>query len=162
MGEVSETDLPGVGIRYDMSTSGGRGLGVVVHQSGRRDLVVYDKRDPDSASESVELSEDEAHTLAEVLGGSRVVEHIDETLQRIEDLVISWVRIEPDASVVGQTLAEASLPNRTGASVVALVTETGSTPAPGGSDRLIAGDTAVVIGSAESVAAVTVLLAPGH
>ena len=61
MRKVTETDLPGVGVRFDLQTNAGRCVGVVVHQSGRRDLVVYDERDVDRARESVELSEDEGH-----------------------------------------------------------------------------------------------------
>ena len=62
----------------DLETDDGRLVGVVVHQTGRRDLVIYDEQDRDRAGESVELSEDEGHTLGELLGGSRVVERLDD------------------------------------------------------------------------------------
>ena len=159
MRRVIETDLPGVGVRFDLETNSGRCVGVVVHQSGRRDLVVYDDRDLDRACESVELSEDEGHTLGEILGGSPVLEHLDDAVHRLEDLVISWVTIGSKSSLAGLTLAEASLRAHTGADIVALVTDSGSIPIPGGADRLEPGDTAVVVGVPSAVKAATGLLA---
>jgi TrkA domain protein len=46
--DVNQTPLPGVGLRYDFTTRSGRQIGVVSHRSGRRDLLVYDRKDPDS------------------------------------------------------------------------------------------------------------------
>ncbi|MGY9074318.1 MAG: hypothetical protein ACKVHU_15370 [Acidimicrobiales bacterium] len=83
--------------RFDLETKAGRNIGVVAHQSGRRDLVIYDEQDPGRAAQSVELSEDEGHTLGELLGGSPVIERLDEAFQRVEDLAISWVTIDPSS-----------------------------------------------------------------
>ena len=158
MRKATETDLPGVGVRFDLETNSGRLVGVVVHQTGRRDLVIYDERDIDRACESVELTEDEGHTLGELLGGNPVLEHLDDAVHRLEDLVISWITIDPRSSLAGLTLAEATLRTRTGAGIVALVTDSGSIPIPGGTDRLEPGDTAVVVGVPSAVKAATKLL----
>ena len=64
--EIQETQLPGVGLRHDLSTRSGRQLGVVTHQTGRRDLIVYDMRDPDACQEVVHLTEDESDALADL------------------------------------------------------------------------------------------------
>lgn len=158
MGKATETDLPGVGVRFDLETSAGRFVGVVVHQTGRRDLVIYDERDVDRACESVELTEDEGHTLGELLGGNPVLEHLDDVVHRLEDLEISWVTVDSKSSLAGLTLAEAQLRAQTGAGVVALVTDSGSIPIPGGSDRLEPGGTAVIVGLPAAVEAATKLL----
>ena len=158
MRKATETDLPGVGVRFDLETNAGRLVGVVVHQTGRRDLVIYDERDIDRACESVELTEEEGHTLGELLGGNPVLEHLDDAVHRLEDLVISWVTIDSQSSLAGLTLAEAALRARTGAGVVALVTDSGSIPIPGGTDRLEPGGTAVVVGVPSAVTAATKLL----
>jgi len=156
--KVTETDLPGVGIRFELQTDAGRCVGVVAHQTGRRDLVVYDERDVDRACESVELSEDEGHTLGEMLGGSPVLEHLDDAVHRLEDLVISWVTIQSRSPLAGLTLADATLRTRTGAGIVALVSDSGSIPIPAGTERLEAGATAVVVGVPAAVKAATRLL----
>ena len=158
MRKVTETDLPGVGIRFELQTDAGRCVGVVAHQTGRRDLVIYDERDVDRACESVELSEDEGHTLGEMLGGSPVLEHLDDAVHRLEDLVISWVTIQSRSPLAGLTLAEATLRTRTGAGIVALVSDSGSIPIPAGTERLEAGATAVVVGVPAAVKAATRLL----
>ena len=158
MRKVTETDLPGVGIRFDLQTDAGRCVGVVAHQTGRRDLVVYDERDIDRACESVELTEDEGHTLGELLGGSPVLEHLDDAVHRLEDIVISWITIDSQSALAGLTLAEAALRTKTGAGVVALVSESGSIPIPAGDKRLEPGNTAVVVGVPSAVKAATRLL----
>lgn len=160
MGDVTETELPGVGVRYDLATSSERTVGVVVHQTGRRDLVVYDERDPDRAAESVALTEDEGHTLSELLGGSRVTESLEEAVLSIEDLRIAWVRVEADSPIAGLQIADTGLRRRTGAGIVALVSESGSTPVPGGTAELMVGDVAVVVGLPAAVEAASRLLAP--
>ena len=159
MRKVSETDMPGVGVRFDLDTDSGRSVGVVVHHTGRRDLVIYDERDTDRACESVELTENEGHTLGELLGNSPMLERLDEALHQLEDIVISWTEIDSKSPLAGLTLAEASLRKRTGAGIVALITDSGSIPIPGGDDRLEAGDTAVVVGVTSAVKAANRLLA---
>ncbi len=160
MGDISESNLPGIGVRYDMTTRTGRAIGVVVHRSGRRDLVVYAIDDPDAVAESVELSESESLALGELFGGSRIVERLDELTHRIEDLTIAWVRIDKASSVAGLTLAEIPFRDNTGASVVALVGQHAAVPAPGGDEVLAVGDTAVIVGLPAAVDAATRLLDP--
>jgi len=160
MRNITETDLPGVGIRFELQTDGGRRVGVVAHQTGRRDLLIYDEQDPDRAGESVELSEDEGHTVGELLGGSPVLDRLDDAIHRVEDLVISWVRIDSGSAVAGSTIAEAALRTRTGAGIVALLTEGGSIPVPGGEERLAPGDTAVLVGVPSAVETASGLLCP--
>ena len=120
--------------------------------------MIYDERDIDRACESVELTEDEGHTLGELLGGSPVLEHLDDAVHRLEDIVISWITIDSDSALAGLTLAEAALRTRTGAGVVALVGDSGSIPIPAGDERLEPGDTAVVVGIPSAVKAATRLL----
>lgn len=154
----TETPLPGVGVRYTTVARSGRGVGVVVHQTGRRDFVIYDEADPDAALATIELTEDEGRALGELLGGSRIVERLDELAHQIEGLVIDWVRIEETSPVAGQTLKDAGLRAKTGASVVAVVSDTKAVPAPRGADRLDPGATAVVVGTAEGVASIRGIL----
>jgi TrkA domain protein len=153
MADVHETVLPGVGARR-----GGRAVGVVSHQTGRRDLVVYDRRDPDAAADAVELTEEEARTLGELLGGSRIVERLEELPHQIEGLIIDWLHVAPTSSFAGSTLAECRVRERTGAAVVAIIRGHEAIPAPGGDDTLQAGDTAVVVGTRDGVEALSRLL----
>jgi TrkA domain protein len=70
MADVTETKLPGVGARYDFLTASGQRVGVLVHRTGTRDLLVYSTRDPSSCERTIELDQEDAQTLAELLGAS--------------------------------------------------------------------------------------------
>ena len=162
MKRIEETDLPGVGARFDLTTDSGRSIGVVAHRTGRRDFVVYDTYDPDRAAESVELSADEGHTLGELLGGNPLLEQLDSAMQKVGDLVITWITVAPDSPVVGQSLSDMELRTRTGAGVAAIATDDGATSVPGGDQILEAGATAVVVGLPAAVEAARALLSPTH
>jgi len=77
MAQIDETRLPGIGVRHDFRTAGGARIGVVTYRDGRRELVVFDERDPDESGASVTLDDDDAHALADLLGGSQIIEHVD-------------------------------------------------------------------------------------
>lgn len=160
MKKVTETELPGVGVRFDLETSSGGNVGVVAHQTGRRDLVIYDEADTDRAAASIELSEDEGHTLGELLGSTQVYERLGDAVHRVEDLAISWVTIDKRSEVVGRRIADGAVRTRTGAGIVAIIGERGSIPVPGGEHVLVAGDTAVVVGLPGAVEAAARLLGP--
>ncbi|MDA7843901.1 hypothetical protein N9A16_01740 [Pontimonas sp.] len=70
---IEKVDLPGIGTRHDVVTSTGRRLGVISHRGGDRELALFDPKDPDSCSDSIHLSDDEAVALSEVLGTSLVL-----------------------------------------------------------------------------------------
>jgi len=125
MAEVIETKLPGIGVRYDFRTASGTPVGVLVHRSGRRDLLVYSKKDAAAAEMTLGLDADDSRTLAELLGASRVAERLAAVQQDIEGLTIDWIRIEPGAEWAGQSLSGAGVHTITGVSIVAIVVATG-------------------------------------
>jgi TrkA domain protein len=155
--DIHETALPGVGLRHDFTTRAGRQLGVITHRTGRRDLLVYDRDDPDACQEVVQLTGEEAEALGELLGGDRVVEHIND-LQRIEGLAIDWLAIRPGSPYADRTIADTQARSRTGVSVVAVLRNSRAIPAPTPDVRLEAGDTLVVVGTTEGISALTDLL----
>lgn len=66
-GEIEETHLPGVGVRYDFTTERGDRLGIVVHDSGERELLICHASDPDAAR-TLPLAKRDLVRLREVLG----------------------------------------------------------------------------------------------
>lgn len=77
MARIEETRLPGIGLRHDFTTSDGTRLGMVTYRDGRRELLIFDERDPDECRATVPLSDDDARALADLLGGSQVIEHLE-------------------------------------------------------------------------------------
>jgi TrkA domain protein len=162
MADIEETQLPGVGVRHDFVTRAGDRLGVITHRTGRRELLVYDREDPDACAAITRLEEDDAHALSELLGGSQVTQRTYDALhQDIDGLTIDWVPIEIADDCAGRSIRDIDLGARTGTSLVAVVRE-GETIASPGADFLLAkGDTVVLVGTAESVQQAITLLRRG-
>jgi TrkA domain protein len=155
--EIEETQLPGMGIRYEFRTSRGTRLGVVHHRTGRRELLVYDPNDPDTCREIIALDPDDSRTLAEVLGGSRVAEQLDH-LQKVEGLAIDWLPLPSNSRFVGGTIGDTEARTRTGVSIVAVIRGEEAFPAPGPGFGLQAGDTLLVVGTPRGIEALSVRL----
>lgn len=158
MTEIHEVKLPGVGVRYEFETSEGKRIGVISHRTGLREIYVPRADDPDEFTRTLGLSPDDARTLAELLGATRVGEQLSELQQRIEGLVIDWLPVREDSPYVGLTIGDAHIRTRTGVSVVAIVRGDDAVPAPGPEQQLESGDYLVVVGTARGVEQVVELL----
>jgi TrkA domain protein len=159
--EIRETQLPGIGIRYEYQTRWGDVIGVLVHRTGRREILRYSRQDPDAGEILLALEADEARTLAELLGATQISEHIS-AMQHIEGLTIDWIKVPTDSPAVGRTLADLGVHSRTGVSVVAFVDEQGTRAAPGAADAVRAGSTMVVAGEVDGLAKLRTLLRDGR
>ena len=153
MAEVRETKLPGVGVRFDFVTGSGTPIGVLVHRTGRRDVLVYSRSDPSSCQSTIELAPEDATTLAELLGATRIAEELAAVQQDIAGLAIDWIKIDAGSDWAGRTLADAAVHTTTSVSIVALLDADGvAIAAPGADAVLAAGSTAVAVGTAEGLA----------
>ena len=161
MAVVTEIPLPGIGVRHEFATSGGVPVGVLTHRGGRRELLVYDTDDRDTARVSVRLDADDARTLAELLGATTVSERATATAN-IEGLAIDWLTVaEARVGRDGTPIADLAIRTRTGVSIIAILRDGDPIPAPEPTVRLLPGDTAVVTGTAEGMAAARRLLTAG-
>jgi TrkA domain protein len=159
--EIRESKLPGVGVRYEFETAEGRRVGVVAHRTGLREVYVSRADDPGEVSRALALNPDDARTLAELLGVSRVAEQLSELQQRVEGLVIDWLPIDANSAYAGKTIGDARIRTRTGVSVVAIVRGEDAVPAPGPDQVVQDGDYLVVVGTARGVEQVVELLRAG-
>ena len=155
---VEEVDLPGVGLRHDFVTHRGRRVGVISHRSGRRELLVYDLRDPDACSETVLLNVEEADTLSELLGAPRILERLAALHEQVATLVSEQLTVEVGSPYEGRTLGDTQARTLTGASVVAVLRGGEVVASPGPDFRFQAGDGVVVVGTREGVEGVAQIL----
>ncbi|MDF2440021.1 MAG: TrkA domain protein [Abditibacteriota bacterium] len=162
MAKIQETSLPGVGMRHEFTTQSGDHLGVITHRSGRRDLLVFDRADPDACGVVVRLEEDDSDALAELLGASQVTQGVAKLRQEVGGLVIDWLPINPSWSCSGCPIEETGLQQQTGVSIVAVVRAGETIPAPDSSFRLQPGDMAVVVGSPDAIGQAIALLQKGE
>jgi TrkA domain protein len=161
MTDLNEVDLPGVGVRYEFVTNQGQRVGVVAHRSGRREVYVADPDDADKFKRVLELSEDDARTLAEVLGAARVAKELAELQQRVEGLAIDWLPVREDSPYAHRSIGDARVRSRTGVSIVALIRGDDAIPAPGPSEEMNPGDYLVVVGTPRGIEEVVELLRAG-
>lgn len=158
MADVTETVLPGVGVRHEFITADGERVGVLVHRGGRREVLLYDEADPDSCRASLHLSSEEARTLAELLGASQVSAAVTAVQEQIEGLAIEWLDVDDDSAAVGTTIGEGMFRTKTGASVVAVLRGDSSIPAPGPEFAFEAGDVVVAVGTPDNLSRLRALL----
>ena len=156
--EIHETPLPGVGIRYDFATDSGRQMGVVNHHTGRRELVVYDRDDPDACRDFVSLNDDEADTLASLLGAARITGPLNDLQQRIEGLAIDWIAIKPNSAFVDRPMGDTQARTKTGVSIVAVVRGDVPFPSPAPDFVFAENDILVAAGTPDGIRALKLIL----
>jgi TrkA domain protein len=161
MTEIRETKLPGLGVRYEFTTQEGKRISVVSHRAGRKEVFLADPEDPDAFQRMLGLSDDDARTLADLLGGSRIAQELNELQQRVEGLAIDWLPVRQDSPYAGRTIGEARVRTRTGVSIVAVLRGEQATPAPGPDLEVKPGDYLVVVGTTRGIEEVVDLLHRG-
>jgi TrkA domain protein len=153
MVDVRRVKLPGVGVLHTFVTEDGGKVGVITHRSGHSDLISFADSDGGSHASkvSLRLDEDEARTLAELLGGTRITESLS-SLDQIPGLTIDWFTVDYDDHIAGQKLGNLASRGVVGLTVVAVVRGEAANPAPADDFTVFPGDTLVVAGSPEKVA----------
>jgi K+:H+ antiporter subunit KhtT len=163
MSTIRESDLPGIGRKFQLEARSGDKLVIVVHDDGRRELYHFDPDDPDELLSTVTLNDTEARQLAGIIGGlnytPKALESVSVTL---EDLVIEWYRIAPDSHAIGQTIGQLQVRQTTGANIIAVIEKDGRKRINPGPEQPLDEDTTVVVaGERQQVQAFKRLLAYG-
>jgi TrkA domain protein len=163
MSTIRESDLPGIGRKFQIETQSGDNLIVVVHDDGRRELYHFDPKDPDEVLSTVTLNDTEARQVAGIIGGLNYTPKALESIEvRLEDLVIEWYRIEPDSQAIGQTIGQLQVRQTTGATIIAIIETDGRKYINPGPDQALVEDmTLVVAGERQQVQACKRLIVQG-
>ena len=146
---IYETEVPGVGHKFELDIDGDERLVVIIHHDGKRD--VYRRPDPDADSEQLfSLTGKQARQLGSILAGSyfQPVE-LDEVKVPLGEAIIEWTEVDADSPIAGQTLVDANIRKRTGASVMAIQRGEETIPNPAPDTTITAGDLLVTLGSRE-------------
>ncbi|MEU8617370.1 TrkA C-terminal domain-containing protein [Streptomyces sp. NPDC048623] len=153
---MSSTPLPGIGVRYDLTTREHRRLSVIAHRDGTRTVNLYENGDPDACAQSLHLTGAEAASLIDAL----MPAHHSPSLLHTTGLGLVAERIELSAHSHwnGRLLGETRMRTETGVSIVAVLRQTEARPSPAPDFRLAGGDTLIVIGTREGVDAAAAIL----
>ena len=156
---IYESDLPGVGKKFEVELEDGERLVIVTHNTGKRE--VYLKANPDADGDKLfEVSDRLARKIGTILEGAYFQPVQAEAVETMlsEDTYLEWYKVAETAAIAGQTLDQADVRDRTGVSIIAIQRgdELISPPTP--ETILEVGDTLVVIGEREECAEFETLL----
>ena len=162
MDELTQTRLPGIGIKFGLGLAHGGRIAVIQHNDGVREVYFFRRRDDDEPSAVIHLEDDEARQLGAVIGGAyerpKVVEDLE---MAFGELAIEWVPVPDGSPAIGHSLADCAFRARTGITIIAILREpepvTGAQPG----DVVQEGDVLVAVGKAGQYPAFRRLLADG-
>ena len=146
---VFETDLPGVGKKFEMEIGGGNRLVTIIHHDGKRE--VYWQADPEADGERLfTLTDRQARTFGSILDGSQFQPvDMDEVEVPLGEAFIEWVDIDADSPLVGTSLEAADIRQQTGVSVIAIQRGEDTIANPEATNRIQEDDILVILGTRE-------------
>lgn len=163
MATIRESDLPGIGRKFHITTRSGDLFVIIVHDTGTRELYHIAADDPDQILSRVELDDPEARQVASIIGGLTYQPQALEAVEvAFQDMVIEWFKMEPEYAAVDKSIAELRMRQQTGATIIAILDPERTTQInPGPEQVLHAGATLVVVGSREHIQAFKRLMVHG-
>jgi len=146
MSVVRESDLIGIGKKFQIETEAGDNMVVVIHDDGRRELYRYDDEENESRC-VMTLSDEESRQLAGIIGGLSYKPKALETIEvALDDLIIEWYKVEGHSGSIQKTIGQLEIRQRTGASIIAAIHENETVINPGPDFLIVTGTTLVVAG----------------
>lgn len=158
---IERVDLPGIGVRNDILTEGGRRISVITYRSGERDIALFDTHDPDACTDSVALTDDEATRIGEMLGASVTLSKITGLGDNAIGLFTEEIVIPVDSGFSGRPMGDTRARTLTGTSIVAIARDSQVIPSPGPETVLQASDVIVAVGTRKGLDALVDIIDRG-
>ncbi|MEX5518117.1 cation:proton antiporter regulatory subunit [Bacillus cereus] len=149
---IKESELPGIGCKFEVITKGNEKMVIVIHDDGRREMYHFDADHEESIS-SVSLRDSEARQIAAILGGMVYRPQALDTIEMaFEGLSIEWFKVENNAPVVQKTIGSLHVRNTYNVTIIAILKKNMKKFFNPGPDSIIeAGDMLVLSGERHEV-----------
>lgn len=163
MSTIREASLPGVGRKFQVETTSGDRLVIVIHDDGTRELYHFTRKEPDRVASVVTLADSEARQIAGIIGGLTYVPKALPSAEIVlDDLVLEWYTIEPHSACAGKTIQQLQVRSETGASIVSIIEpDRVKRINPGPDTVLNEGATLILAGDRRTISALKRLLLTG-
>lgn len=145
---IRESELPGIGQKFEITTRSKEKVVIVIHDDGRREIYHFDSDHEESIS-SVVFNDSESRQVAAILGGMVYKPQALETIEMaLEGLAIEWFKVEPGAKAVGKTIGEIDIRSNYNVTVIAIIKKNTKKQqlSPGPESVIDTGDTMVISG----------------
>ncbi|AFQ10195.1 TPA: cation:proton antiporter regulatory subunit [Bacillus pacificus] len=149
---IRESELPGIGCKFEVITKGNEKLVIVIHDDGRREMYHFDANHDESIS-SISLRDSEARQIAAILGGMVYRPQALDTIEMaFEGLSIEWFKVENHAPVVQKTIGSLHVRKTYNVTIIAILKKNMKKFFNPGPDSIIeAGDMLVLSGARHEV-----------
>lgn len=158
---VYETDLPGVGKKFEVELGRGETLVIVIHNTGKRE--VYRKSGPDAdAKKLFEAPNNLARTIGSILEGAKFqpIEADKDAAMLPGETVIEWFTVAGDSPLDGHCLGDGLVREHSAVLIAAIQRGDEILSSPGAETSIEAEDIVIVIGPRDSVIEFESLVAP--
>ena len=149
---IRESELPGIGYKFQIVTKGNEKMVIVIHDDGRREMYHFDA-DHDESISSISLRDSEARQIAAILGGMVYRPQALDTIEMaFEGLSIEWFKVENHAPVVQKTIGSLHVRKTYNVTIIAILKKNMKKFFNPGPDSIIeAGDMLVLSGARHEV-----------
>ncbi|GEN32927.1 cation:proton antiporter regulatory subunit [Aneurinibacillus danicus] len=145
---IKESELPGIGRKFDIETKGKEKLVIVIHDDGRREIYHFDKDDHEESLSNITLNDAESRQIAAILGGMIYKPKALETIEiAFDDLVIEWFKVEENAKAVNKSIGDLDIRKIYSVNIIAIIKKNHKKLLNPGPEAVIEeGDTLVISG----------------
>ncbi|MFC4452055.1 MULTISPECIES: cation:proton antiporter regulatory subunit [Halobacteriales] len=158
---IYETEVPGVGHKFELELDGEERLIVLIHHDGKREVYRRPGENQDS-QKLFSLTGKRARQLGSILEGAHFQPiEMDEIQVPLGEAIIEWVDIDSSSPLVGQTLRAANIREQTGVSIIAIQRAEKTIANPMPDTTIEADDILVTLGSRDEQQAFSELVETG-
>lgn len=145
--KIRESELPGIGQKFEIITRNNEKIVIVIHDDGRREIYHFGTDHEESIS-SVIFNDSESRQIAAIIGGMVYKPQALETIEMaLEGLAIEWFKVEPGAKAIGQTIGDIDIRSNYNVTVIAILQRNMRKQlSPGPESVIESGDTLVISG----------------
>lgn len=144
---VYETDVPGVGRKFEYELDGDDRLVILIHHDGKRE--VFRRRSAEADSRRLfELTDQQAREVGTILEGAYFQPvDLERTQVPVGEEILQWHDVGDDSSLAGRSLRDADVRQATGTSILAIQRDDETIGNPSSEFELRGGDVIVALGT---------------